>query len=297
MNGHLGFAMKTKAGNHFLFDYDLGRQRLRRLSRPARTCPPSSEGNPFWSDTNPEYSRDGTRIAYLHGDSCPGGQKRAGLWVARADGSAPRMLAPLRSPSGLAVTYSFSGVLAFSPHLTADGRRITMLGVVRPETEPAQFVFDASTGAIVNFASPTPFGSGSVDWGMNRKLLVSTARGLLAARPDGTDSSTWFRPGASDPDWSPSARSIVFVRHRAGAPDSIWKIRKRRQTRLKVIHSFTQSPTFSPNGFRIAFAVRDGVRIMRVSGGRSPLVFRTRRPYSIISLDWQPRHRSAATAR
>src|SRR5215217_3251185 len=65
-----------------LWDWTPRTSRPRQLTHTTPTCGPHSDReNDTWYDSAPKYSPNGRTIAYLHEDTCPGGESRRGLWL------------------------------------------------------------------------------------------------------------------------------------------------------------------------------------------------------------------------
>jgi Tol biopolymer transport system component len=104
-----------------------------------------------------------------------------------------------------------------------------------------------------------------------------------------------------EPNFSPSGRSVVFVRvlisfDQNDARYEIWTTSVRRPRQPKRLVSSREdllSPVFSPDGRHIAFVTRDGViRMIPAAGGR-PHTLRSTRSSALQQIDWQslPRRR------
>lgn len=290
-----------------LWDYAPNTQKRRQLTRPLSSCRFDTNGvDDAWSDRTPDYSPGGRLIAYIHGDTCPGGNERDGIWVVRADGSSQRIVA---RPSALGVSPQ---QLAFSP----DGRRIAVLADDNLLNQHVQLLYDAQTGKLLrrrNWNTNRLRSPGTMDWGANGKLAVGTddgvrrllPRGALAERlsfppPDGPS----FFASDSDPDWSPSGRTFAFVRlTQHGVDDgasaraaqvrlrySIWRApTRRRNAAVRLVRSpeVLFEPVFSPDGRWLAYGNHDGINVMSSRGGRTRLMLRGDRIASAI--DWQAR--------
>ena len=99
-NGRLAFSAETVrpgyAQNTFLYDFNPATGKVRQLTRRPEGCGRS------WVDGGMDYSPDGRRIAYLHGDNCAGSGTRSGLWIMSANGRGKRHVASFDLLAGAA---------------------------------------------------------------------------------------------------------------------------------------------------------------------------------------------------
>jgi Tol biopolymer transport system component len=282
---------KDISGPALLWDFDPRGGAHRRLTR--RLC-----ANGSWRDESPDYSPDGRFIAYIHrADGCPGGETRPGIWMMEADGSNPRQLAPLHITG--------DAYVAFSP----DGRQIALAREVDVGHgfEYEQTLFAAADGTPVQRAFVrTGGGVFGLDWSATGRIAAGLYGRVFTLRPDGTDRRGRTRPlnsRDSEPDWSPSGKTLVYVRSgirgyigdsRASQPPEesvdysvVMRVSdRRRPTRRLRRNRWLYSPVVSPSGRQIAFHDKDAIYLMGVNGGRPRRVLRAA-PDSIETLDWQ----------
>lgn len=285
--------------NTMLWDFDPRGGAHRRLTR--RLC-----ANRIWHDESPDYSPDGRFIAYLHQDGCSGGETPPGIWIMETDGSNPRQLAPLRTIRGAYV--------AFSP----DGNQIALARDVDVGHgfEYEQTLFAVADGTPVQRSYVrTRGGVFGLDWSATRLIAAGLGSRVFTLGPDGADRRGITRPlnsTDSEPDWSPSGNTLVYVR--SGTHGYIGDSRASQQPEESVDYSVVMrvsdrtrptrrlrrnrwlfSPVFSPDGRQIAFHDRDAIYIMGGHTGRPRRVLRTASDY-IQTLDWQalPPRSSAA---
>jgi Tol biopolymer transport system component len=297
-NGQIAFALQSYPGRASvvtLRDYNLQTRRVRRLTAP--TC---RLGDSYWQDQAPDYSPDGRQIAYLHDDGCPGADDRRGIWVARADGSRRRRIAPLPAIPPYHVE---PASVAFSP----DGRRIVVAYRVSETREslPSLYlheVISLADGALLQryqrrVSEDLVFGD--IDWSSTGWLAVTMNGSVRMLRPDGTGHRVLTRSVSdASPDWSPSGRTIVYVRDREQCEESCYRngwIQRiststgRSSVRLR---DYSYSPVISPEGSRIAYT--DGYALYSLGAKRGrPRRLRRFFPTSfgplVRDIDWQPR--------
>jgi WD40 repeat protein len=269
----------------------------RQITRPSAGCK-HSRG---WSDRLAEFSPNGGRIAYWHQDYCQRDAPTAGLWMARSDGSAARPIKlPFAPPDGVPGSFAFS----------ADGRRIVVLVPDRRLQNP-QVVVDLASGSVLSshlWGPGSLWEYASIDWGRRGRVAIGgTRRGAIwtATARGGRRVLVTHRGGAYrvdvEPNFSPSGRSVVFVRvlssfDQNDARFEIWRTSLRRPRHPKRLLSSREglsSPVFSPDGRHIAFVTWDGlIRTISAAGGRAHTVVSTRS--SVLQhIDWQalPPHR------
>lgn len=261
-------------------------------------------------DSNPDWSPDGTRIAF---DRCA---TKCEIWTMNSDGSKPKRLGPncLRRADSVCVD---RGTPAWSP----DGRRIAFgQATVRGDkVESAEiFVMNASgTGArkVTQITAGKPF---AIDvlrpaWSPNGKQLVFEVQNLQTAEPpnrralfvvnaDGSglrQLTPWSLNAGDDADWSPDGRLILFrtvsTSNRHHGNLHTIRVDGTGLTRLTDYPApkTVGSPTFSPDGKWIAFSrFTDGpypaIYVIRATGKD---VRRVTRNEAVYELDWGPARR------
>ena len=214
------------------------------------------------------------------------------LLLARSDGSAVRKVAV---PDGV------RGAFSFAP----DGRRIVFLDAESGGPTP-QVVVDLTSGSVISthvWDDGSFWEYASIDWGLGGRVAIGgTQRGpIWTASPRGGQRERLGSPNRDGlegqdigPTFSPSGRSIAFVRSLSELQESVgyelWRTfarTPRRAKRLVTSREPLYSPVFSPDGRRIAFLTYDGViRVVPSSGGRARTVVSI--DYGLPEIDWQP---------
>ena len=292
-NGRLAFSAQAArpgyAQNTFLYDFNPATGKLRQLTSRPEGCGRS------WVDGGLDYSPDGRRLAYVHGDECPGSAKRSGLWIMSANGRGKRHVASFDLYPEEALTEADA---AFSPN----GRAVA---VVHRSTDPrgsnVVTVFRLPGGVVARqtFLAGYPDG---MDWGADGRIALSLNGRLHVLAPDGTGQRKLnLKPGWGtdvQPDWSPNGVGLAFERSilpdddTPEVPPSIWRGFPQTNTALLLIKGSIEAPTFSPDGRHIA--AWDDSRIVQFSS-RSPgqnkqtLLDAPDRIQWIVTLSWQPR--------
>lgn len=302
---------RGNTGSYGVFIYDLGSGAIRAL-----TDSPAEEAAPYWFP-------DGSRVAYTVDElaidavdvstgavsrlvAAPTGARLFGPSVA-ADGATLGYVRLVGATTELVVgeraVTSGEDVFAFAPTwlsatellYTADGkvrrRRIdsdrtdipfeATVSVVtrRGPARPARRDLDsAHARAAKGIAGPVC----SVD---GRRIAFRALNALwlmdIGGRPRRIVSDGYF---ASDPDFSPDGRSLVYVSDRAGDAD-LWlrELATGAERRLTALPGAQLTPRWSPDGGRIAFQDHDGAAwILELATGSvsqiTPTLFMPGRP-------------------
>ncbi|HET9322840.1 MAG TPA: hypothetical protein VFO03_03110 [Gaiellaceae bacterium] len=180
--------------------------------------------------------------------------RKGALFAMRADGTRQRLL--FRRP----------GVVANRPSWSPDGKRIAF-GVTAEEDERGGH--DAGSIVVVGHGGGAP-----------RYLTDGRVEPADNAEP-----GTWAEDRG--PDWSPDGSRIVFTRLVWLCPrcdeDQVFSANVDGSGVVWVIHGWSWSPSWSPDGMLIAAATSDGLAIFTAAGAR---IRRLSRPGS--SPAWQP---------
>ena len=208
-------------------------------------------GTPIGRGTEPAWSPDGRRIAFVRGGE---------LHVVAADGRGDRRLtrggaaasSPAWSPDGR--TIAFAAGRDILTVRVADGKltnlthsRKPWLGNYTPAFSP--------TGKLIAFARNTD--------AFNSDIFLMTTRGTIVRRLThsiGTDSRLGEEHG---PAWSPDGRTLVYVSNRVGRSWELFRIGvdgrgERRLTHTSSAHYNENAPRYIENGRRILYA-HDGL--------------------------------------
>jgi Tol biopolymer transport system component len=171
---------------------------------------------------HPDFSRDGTHLTFDQ-LSDPNGSDPDQVYIAAADGTHPRLIAPCRPPACLdrwEPAWSPDGrhlvVSTAGGRLTANGPTRFGLAIVDVATQHVTTVLDhPSRDGQDHFARWSADGSTLVFWREQPAADGSTRTAIF--RVDATGHHlrqlTPWPMLAGDPDWSPNGSSIVFSTH------------------------------------------------------------------------------------
>ena len=229
--------------------------------------------------SSPAWSRDGRRIAYIG---------RAGLWVARSDGSHRRRLAnhprrglvsdPAWSPDGRRIVFyreryidkSTAGADLYVVVLKT--RRLTPL-----TRSPSTFEFDPAwspDGRQIAYRGANEAGDLSAQGIWVLDVATRRSRRLTSVYDD------------RSPDWSPDGTKIALARF--GPAGGILVVNRDGSGRRKLISAaWVNSPSWSPGGPKIAYTAmpigsESRIVVMRLGGTSRRVVVRGSEP------DWRP---------
>lgn len=202
--GRIIVAEHAGRGGHLLFVDEAGR-RLRSLTEP-----PSDEAS---FDITPAWSPDGHFVAYSSSRGSPG--RAAGLWIRRADGSAPprRLTAP-------------DVGIDFQPAFAPDGRALVYTAAHGPSH--AVFVI-AIAEAGLGGSPPRKIAADALRpaWSHDGKTIAVTRQPgprdvpeIWLSAPDGSGARK-LTDGA-DPAFAPDDRRLAFVARDGRADADLW---------------------------------------------------------------------------
>jgi len=205
-------------------------------------------------DSNPVFSRDGTRLAFW---SWPSDSNLSDLVVMAADGSDRHTVA-----QATFFGHAYDGpAVAWSP----DGRSIAYY--VSDVSQSRVFVAGADGQGSVPVGDPA-IKAGHPAWSPDGSLIAFNAgafdrdRGVYLMRPDGTDiRRITATPGYDDdfvPTWSPDGRHLAFTLNGqvggAGQRENLWMVDVDASNEHRVdAAAFLGSATWSPDGQRLAW--------------------------------------------
>lgn len=206
-------------------------------------------------ETDPAYSPDGTRIAFVR--QTDGGEYT--LWTMGADGSGAVALTP-------------PGVSVRHPSWSPDGAHIVFDRASATSGRDLWVIDSRGAGlhSIVTHAGLDAEPAWSPD---GSRIAFTTDRyggsDIVTVTPDGTGLRRLTRDAANDRQatWSSDGATIAFVSNRTGA-DEIWAMTAtgRGQAQLLPASVGDHGPAYSPDGGQIAFRRGSDVWIANANG-------------------------------
>jgi TolB protein len=251
------------------------------------------------TEGEPEWSPDGTKIAYSRSGKChtePGNHCNR-IWTVNADGSDPRRLMPVRMPGLLA-----NRVVSFhAPTWSPDGRRIAYEQSIWESQRSNLYVMNADGSGrrrltrLRNARSPAWSPKGAAisfthrpEKGSEREIFVLILKTGKLRRLTRTKADESF------PQWSPDGRRLVYQRGDStleGDDVFVMNADGSGQRNLSRRPDNDGGPTWSPGGGLIAFLSGGEDRVINVmpadGSGRAQRVTNSPR-IAVYELDWGP---------
>jgi dipeptidyl aminopeptidase/acylaminoacyl peptidase len=198
-------------------------------------------GSPAGTASSPHWSPDGRAIAYVGSDG-----ERYGLQVANADGTQPRLIAPIATTNH--PLPSSGDAIAWSP----DGKRLAFISATPGPEQDA----NGDPMIITRYLYKPTASEGSTRFNDNRRLhlfLADVGSGTVKQLTAGN----YYEHSL---DWSPAGDRILFVSNREPDPDRFFNydvftvtVADGSVAQLTQTKNAEYRPTWSPDGRRIAY--------------------------------------------
>ena len=241
--------------------------------------------------SGPNWSPDGTKIAFARWDGDLGPRSRAGLALVKPDGSGLKMLTRDR---------------VFDPAWSPDGTRIAFTKIKRRGESATSAIYvrnpDGRISRLAEGRNPTWSPDGTqIAFERHPDLLKAPGKAAIYTIEADGGATRKLGPGES-PDWSPSGEEILFTLY---SPDTeiadLYVMNAEGEERRRL----TQSPSgdwdgepregsWSPDGKEIVLvSIRggdapDGIWIMGADGGSPRMIRQAEENCTLGKPDWQP---------
>ena len=207
-----------------------------------------------WDDTTPAWSADGAKIAFSSNQD-GGSSDEYEIHVMNADGSGET-----------AITETSAGTGDQHPTWSPDRSQIAFTRYLTSPTYTQRVMVVNADGSGLH-----EIGTGrDPDWSPDGQWIAFVGGGGISKmRPDGSDATLLTSGNVSAPDWSPNGRRIAFNRFEpspgGGSVANVWHMDENGGTQTQYTFENTGAgfPTWSPDGFTMAYAWRDDIWMTR----------------------------------
>jgi Tol biopolymer transport system component len=249
--------------------------------------PTNISNNPAFSDQEPDWSPNGTKIAF---ESVREDPNNIEIYVMNSDGSSQRRLT--NNPA-------YDRLPSWSP----DGEKVAFLSY-RDGNYEIYVMNAADGGGVTRLTNNVHVGDTAVSWSPDGEKIAFTSYrdgnaeiyAMNAADGGGVTRLTNNPADDLQPDWSPDGNRIAFISNRDGPlHNNNFEIYVMNAadgggvTRLTSHHYPDYDPSWSPDGTKIAFnghrPFASGIYVMNPDGTEQTYL---RSPYTDFYPDWGP---------